>query len=325
MGVTGLDAQILAALAVHGRASWAQIARALGAAESTVARRAQRLVDGGLVRVVGLPDPLRCGLGQSHWVYLRCGPGSAARVAQSLAARDDTRLVVRLAGSFDVVTELIVRDATELARVLDDDISRLASVTATSTETVLRNFKLGWDWATQVLQDEQAERLRADAPAAASATAEVLDLDPLDHALVADLAADGRRGNVELADRHRVSESVVSRRIARLIDRRALAFAPQLDPAVLGFGLEAFVKLRVRPGEIQAVATSLGEHASVRYVSVTTGTSDVICELVLTDIDALYRFLTETLGALPGVRSVETSVELDTLKRAFHCWQRTRP
>jgi DNA-binding Lrp family transcriptional regulator len=313
--LTDLDRRILAALAVHGRASWAQVARALGAAESTVSRRAQRLIDDGLVHVVGLPDPMRCGLGQSHWVYLRCRPGTAASVARGLAARPDARLVVRLSGSFDIVTELILPDTRELARVLDDDIGQLHGVTATTTETVLRNFKLDWGWATQVLGDEATERLRMEPT---DVGPEVLELDALDHALLVDLAEDGRRGNVELAERHRASESMVSRRISRLIDRRALAFAPQIDPALLGFGLEAFVKLRVRLSEIEAVASDLCAHAPVRYLSVTTGTSDVICEVVLADIDALYRFLAETLAALPGIKSVETSVVLDTLKRAFH-------
>ncbi|WP_051579758.1 Lrp/AsnC family transcriptional regulator [Pseudonocardia acaciae] len=314
--LTELDRRILAALAVHGRASWAHVARALGAAESTVARRAQRLIDDRLVHVVGLADPMRCGLGQSHWVYLRCRPGQAATVARGLAERRDARLVVRLSGSYDIVTELIVPTTRELARVLDDEIGQLPGVTATTTETVLRNFKLDWGWAAQVLGDDVAARLRPAASATPD-TNEVLELDALDHALLADLTADGRRGNVDLAERHRVSESMVSRRINRLIERRALAFAPQIDPALLGFGLEAFVRLRVRLGEIEAVAASLCGHAPVRYVSVTTGTSDVSCEVVLADIDALYRFLAETLAALPGINSVETSVVLDTHKRAY--------
>src|SRR5690625_4667174 len=57
------DRRIVAALQISPRASWQQIATGLGVSESTVSRRAKRLLRDGSVHVAAIPDPLRCGIG----------------------------------------------------------------------------------------------------------------------------------------------------------------------------------------------------------------------------------------------------------------------
>ncbi|NBH12348.1 AsnC family protein, partial [Amycolatopsis sp. SID8362] len=67
-----LDRRIVAALQLNGRASWGAIARHVGASESTVLRRAAQLTDSGRLRVIGVVDVLRCGLGVPVLARLRC-------------------------------------------------------------------------------------------------------------------------------------------------------------------------------------------------------------------------------------------------------------
>lgn len=312
-----VDRRIIAGLAVHGRASWAQLGRATGVAETTVARRAQRLFDAGLVSIVGLPDPLTCGYGQPVLVHLGCAPGTVRTVAAELAARADVRLVVVLSGRSDILVELISTNRDHLASVLIDEIQAMPGVVDTSTETVLRTFKLTFDWARDLLGD----RAGALAPAPPDPARGTVRLDDTDVALVAELTDDGRRSYTELAAAVGVTESTAARRVTRLVDAGCLSFAAVVDPALLGYTTEAFFRLQVEIAEVEAVAATLCAETGVRYVSATTGASDLVCEAVLPDTDALYRFVTGTLAAVPGVKSVETSLELETVKRAF----RARP
>lgn len=312
-----LDRSIVAGLAVSGRATWSQLGRAVGVGETTVARRAQRLFDEGLVTIVGLPDPLACGYGQPVLVHLRCAPGAVRTVAAELARRADARLVVVIAGPSDIIVELISTNRDHLASVLIDEIQTMPGVVETSTETVLKTFKLTFDWARDLLGDG----VTALEPTANEPGKAATRLDDTDLALVAELTADGRRSYAELAAVLGISESRAARRVSRLVDAGCLSFAAVVDPALLGYTVEAFFRLQVDISRLEAIAATLCERTGVRYVSATTGASDLVCEVVLPDTDALYRFVTDTLSSVPGLKSVETSLELQTLKRAF----RARP
>ncbi|MGH3585941.1 MAG: Lrp/AsnC family transcriptional regulator, partial [Pseudonocardia sp.] len=123
-----VDRCIVTALQIHGRASWQQIARAVGASDSTVARRANRLFGEGLVQVVATTDPLACEQGYPVVVQITSEAGAAVDVARRLAARSDVRFAALITGSFDVVVELIVGSQTELARVLFNEIDRAPGI-----------------------------------------------------------------------------------------------------------------------------------------------------------------------------------------------------
>lgn len=308
------DRLILAGLAINGRVSWARLARAVDMSESTVARRAQRLFDSGRARIVGVPDPARCGFGTPVVVHLRCVPGAARAVAEELAARPDTRLVALLSGNTDVVAELISDDRAHVNRMLHTDIPKLAGVTEVSADWVLKTFKIGFDWARQVL-GSSADRLATADPVRIGP--EPPDLDPVDLDLVAALSEDGRLSYADLADRLEISESMAARRLSDLITTGCITFSPLIDPAILGYDVEVLIRLRVQLSHLEEVAKLLCESDAVRYLSATTGPSDLVCEAVLPGTDALYAFLTRTLADLPGIRDVETSVELTSLKRSY--------
>lgn len=314
-----LDRKLVSALAVWARAPWGQIGKAVGASETTVARRYQRLVDAGVLRIAAAPDPVAFGMGTSVFVHADCEQGQARAIADRLARRPDARYVALLAGPSHVVAELIAADRAHLTRMLVDELGDMPGVSRTSYGTVLRTFVTRFDWSRELLGDGVTA---LEVPAVDKATGPV-PLDEVDLAIITELGADGRRSFADLASRLGVSESMATRRVRALVTRGCLHFAPVIDPAQLGFDVEALIRLRVDLPRIEEAATLLRENVAVRYLSVTTGASDLVCEIVLPDSDALYRFTTETLAALPGLREAETSIELLTLKRSFGLYAET--
>jgi len=304
---------IVAGIAVNGRASWAQLGQAAGVSETTAARRAGRLFESGVLGVVGMPDPLVCGFGQPVLIHLKCAPGRVREVASQLARRPDARLVVLITGTWDIAIELISPGRTNLAGVLIDEIQQMDGVRETSTEMVLRTFKLTFDWARDMLGDGVA----ALAPPEPTPPDTPVRLDDTDLALMAELADDGRRSYAELAPVLGISESQVARRLTRLTGSGCIGFAAMVDPQVLGFEVEALLRLQVELPRLEEAAAILCAQTGARYVSMTTGGADLVCEVVLPDSAALYRFITETLSSLPGLRTVETSPELQCIKRAY--------
>jgi DNA-binding Lrp family transcriptional regulator len=142
-------------------------------------------------------------------------------------------------------------------------------------------------------------------------------LDESDLELMQMLSDDGRRTFSDLAQDVGISESMVRRRVSALVDNGYLFFATLVDPRALGFEVEVFVMLRVSLGELERVATALAARREVRYVSATSGFSDLACEVILRSADDLYDFTTKVLGGLEGVQRTVIAHELATYKRAY--------
>jgi DNA-binding Lrp family transcriptional regulator len=310
--VDDLDRRIAAALQVNGRATWRQVAHAVGSSESTVARRAQQLIDGGFMRVTAFADPIRCGFGYPVLVQLKCEVGTAGEAAEILAERADVRFVALVTGTFDLVVELIIPSRRRLARVLIEELPEVRGITETTTESVLRNFKTAYDWSRDLLGETAAEL----EPPPGSNGAPIV-LNSVDLQLLQLLVEDGRRSFSQLAEALDISESMAKRRVDALTAAGCLRFATFVDPHRLGYDVEVLIWMRVDLARLEETALALAARPEVRYLSATSGFSDLICEVILRSQDDLYAFSTETLGAVPAVRQVDFALELATVKRGY--------
>lgn len=307
-----LDRKIAAALQIDGRATWRQVARVVGTSESTVARRAQSLLDARAMRVTAVADPIRCGLGYPVLLQLGCDVGAAQDVARALAERADVRFVALVTGTFDIVAEVIVPSRVRLARVLLEELAEIEGIRRTTTESVLRNFKTSYDWSRDLLGEAGRELATVSV-----SEGRAQSLDSTDALLLHLLVEDGRRTYAELASKVGVSESMARRRVETMSASGCLRYATFVEPHLLGYDVEVFIWLRVELGRLEEIAAALVERPEVRYVSATSGFSDLTCEAILGSQDDLYAFTTGVLGVLPGVREVDVGLELETVKRGY--------
>ena len=316
-----LDRGLIQALALHGRASFSELAGVLGVADQTVARRYRRLRESGQLRVVGAPDTVR--LGQVRWsLRLRCAPGAAPDIAAALARRPDTAWVRLLSGGTEVVCAARSPEPGRVDSPLLDRLPRTPRITDVSANYVLRMFMGGalqpMLWPT-ALRAEQLARLHpprvGEGPAA--------PLTEADGPLLDALAVDGRTGYAQLAAATGWSESAVRRRLGQLLRTGALYLDLDLGAEVLlGTALTASLWLSVAPDRLAQVGETLAALPEVPYVAATTGRTNLEASLVFRDTTAFYEFMTERIGALPGIHGVETAPVLRTVKRAGSVTQR---
>jgi DNA-binding Lrp family transcriptional regulator len=310
-----VDRRIVAALQQDGRATWREIAVVVGSSESTVARRARSLLDSRSVCVTGQADAGRLGLGDAVLVQLKCEAGAVGDVARTLTDRADVRFLARVTGAFDIVLDRIVPSRRALARFLDELTHTVGGIKETATDSVLRTFKTSYDWSGDLLGG------RAMAPGAQASDPDpaprARPLDTADLQLLQLLGQDGRRAYKELAAELGLSEAMVRRRVASMVGQGDLQFATLVDPAALGYEVEAFVRLRVDLGALERIAHTLAGLREVRYLAATSGESHLVCEVIVRSADELYRLLTGTLGSLEGIRHVAVMPELVTHKRAY--------
>ena len=140
-------------------------------------------------------------------------------------------------------------------------------------------------------------------------------MDNLDIKIISLLQQEGRATNTQVARQVGVSEETVRRRLKRLIQEEYIRVVAQPDPAKLGYELEVLIGLKTGADKVDQVAESIAQLDEVNWVSVTTGSFDVFAWATLRSSQVLGDFLRERMGVIPGVRKMETFVNLDIKKR----------
>jgi Lrp/AsnC family transcriptional regulator for asnA, asnC and gidA len=146
--LTDLDKRIIEHLQEDGRRPFTQIAGDLGVSEAAVRARTNRLVERGIVQVVGVADPGKLGF-QQALIGIRCEPGRIVAVADALAALPEVDYVVITAGRFDILIETVSEDNEGLLRFLNDRLQRVDGVRDTETFSYLRLVKQTYQFGTR--------------------------------------------------------------------------------------------------------------------------------------------------------------------------------
>jgi DNA-binding Lrp family transcriptional regulator len=322
-----LDRMLVACLQTNGRASWNAIAAVSKVSETTVARRVQQMTDSGILRIVGVLDSFRADLGMPALVRISCTAGMANSVSAAIAARDDVRFVTTVTGVADCVAEFIIPDRSTLHRLLTEELPAVEGVRSSDCLVVLRTFRAAQQWDPGLLDRESVAQLRPHEAISfedGTRTA-VTELDAADLAIAMALGEDGRMPYRDLAARLGVSETTVARRVDSLISTGCLHFRTVVAPALLGYDSELMLWLTVDARHLDRVGRRLAEEPSVKYLVATAGSYHLAGRVALRRHQDLYGLLTETIGSLPGVRDVDVTFELQTLKRSWVLGADTAP
>ncbi|HUK69949.1 MAG TPA: Lrp/AsnC family transcriptional regulator [Streptosporangiaceae bacterium] len=143
----GTSMQIIEQLQQDGRRSYAAIGKAVGLSEAAVRQRVQRLLEAGVMQIVAVTDPLTLGFGRQCMIGIKCG-GDPASVANDLAGMEEIDYVVMIAGSFDLLIEVVCEDDDHLLEILSR-VRTVPSVTSTETFVYLKLRKQTYSWGTR--------------------------------------------------------------------------------------------------------------------------------------------------------------------------------
>ena len=145
LSLDDVDKRIIEQLQEDGRRPYTQIAPVVGLSEAAVRQRVQRLVDAGVIQIVGVTDPKMVGFGRQAMIGLTV-EGDTRKVADAVAAMDEVVYVVLTAGSLDVLIEVVVKDDEQLLELLNDKIRAIDGVRDTESFMYLRIHKETYAW-----------------------------------------------------------------------------------------------------------------------------------------------------------------------------------
>ena len=129
-------------------------------------------------------------------------------------------------------------------------------------------------------------------------------IDELDARLIATLRDDPRVGLLEVARRLGVARGTVQARLAKLESRGVITgYGPEVDPAAMGYGIQAFVLLELAQGRLSEATAVLAGVPEVIEADAISGPQDLLCRLVARDTEHLQEVVNQLLASAAIRRS----------------------
>jgi DNA-binding Lrp family transcriptional regulator len=137
-------------------------------------------------------------------------------------------------------------------------------------------------------------------------------LDPIDRQILAELQADGRMTNVELAKRVGISAPPCLRRVRTLEEAGYIkGYHADIDAREMGFEVQVFAMVRLHSqaeGDLSSFEARCRAWPLVRECHMLNGEIDFILKCVAPDLSTFQSFLTGELLKAENVASVKTSL-----------------
>jgi len=144
------------------------------------------------------------------------------------------------------------------------------------------------------------------------------ETDEKDVKIVNLLLEDGRMTASDIARKlEDISERAVRYRIDKMVAEGVIRVSAIVSPQAFGLTTYADVWLEVESDKILDVANKMAEFQNVSYVACSIGETDVSIQVVAKDTAEVYRFVTEVVRKVPGVRKTTTSIVPIILKDVY--------
>ena len=139
-------------------------------------------------------------------------------------------------------------------------------------------------------------------------------LDDLDYRILNEVQADGRISNQELSQRIGLSPSPCLRRLRQLESDGVISrYVALVDPATVGLGVTAFVRIRLEAQDDQHLAQfegTVSNFPEVMECYLMTGEADYQLRVLVGSLGEFEDFLRHRLTKIPGIAQVTTSFAL---------------
>jgi len=143
-------------------------------------------------------------------------------------------------------------------------------------------------------------------------------LDEIDRKILAELQADGRMTNVELAKRVGISAPPCLRRVRTLEEAGYIrGYHADVNPRELGFEVQVFAMVRLHSqaeADLSAFERRCKAWPLVRECHMLNGEIDFVLKCAAPDLSTFQNFLTGQLTAAENVASVKTSLVIRCAK-----------
>ncbi|MEV6155599.1 Lrp/AsnC family transcriptional regulator [Nonomuraea sp. NPDC052129] len=282
--VDGLDFQIINALQIHPRVTWAQLGRILRVDPSTISRRWSALTHERQVWTSCFEADGQRSHGRevSALVEIRCAPGRRVDVIAELGRQGPIFSVHCTSGPRDLYIMVSTHTLLSMDRYIDEHIAVIPGIVGTQTHYLRRIFLEGSGWRLNALSDQQVEALRLLRPS-----------EPPEHRkpthrdVITALSTDVRRTAADMQRELGRSISVISRDIDALLAADWVRWRVDFAHTLMGWSAAAVLWLDVQHSEMERLVSMLRSLENVRMCASVTGATNLAVFLWLRDLQEL--------------------------------------
>ncbi|WP_219893075.1 Lrp/AsnC family transcriptional regulator [Aquisediminimonas profunda] len=145
-----------------------------------------------------------------------------------------------------------------------------------------------------------------------------VSFDRIDRRILAELQANGRMTNVELAEHVGLTAPPCLRRVRALEESGIIeGYHASLNASRLGYTITVFAMVSLKSqaeSDLRAFEDHIAKLAPVRECHMLNGEIDFILKIVARDLQEFQSFLTSSLTTAPNVAGVKTSLTIRTSK-----------
>jgi len=139
-------------------------------------------------------------------------------------------------------------------------------------------------------------------------------LDDTDRAIIRELRSDGRMSMRALAETLHISRASAYTRVERLQSEGVITgYAATIDPERAGFGISAYVYLKISQHSWKAVRARILRIPEVWHGALASGENDLVLLVRTQDAASLRDLVLNTFQTMPDVLSTQTVLVLDEL------------
>ena len=143
-----VDKAIIHELQLDGRMPYTELSRRVGLSQPATRQRVNRLIDRGSMQVVAVTDPSTLGFDYPAMVGIDVD-GDIVEIADRLAQLEEVSYLIITAGRYDILAEVVCRDADHLLRFVNEQIRPLSGVSSVELFNYLRLVKQTYTWGTR--------------------------------------------------------------------------------------------------------------------------------------------------------------------------------
>ena len=143
-------------------------------------------------------------------------------------------------------------------------------------------------------------------------------LDEIDWKILTKLQENARISNLELADEVHLSPSPCLVRVKALEQAGFIRrYVTLVNPLTVGLGVTVFIQVHLEKqieSAFRSFEAAVINRSEIMECSLTTGTSDYLLRVIVSDLAACHQFVTGFLAQIPGVGNIKSDIALKQVK-----------
>jgi len=142
-----------------------------------------------------------------------------------------------------------------------------------------------------------------------------MKIDQLSVKILKSLVKNGRKKYTTIAKELGVSEATVRARVKSLIHEGYIKnFTVTIDPFKVGYKVLARIGIDADMNHINSIVDGLKSLKEIYLIALSTGTHDILVDVIVRNLEELKKFLTEKLGKINGIKNFDVSIIMEVYK-----------